>query len=64
MTMHAIRIHEFGGPDVLRDDTVERPRPGDDEVLARIHAASVNPVDYKIREGGHFAIQIAKTRGA
>lgn len=51
MTMHAMRIHEFGGPDVLRDDTVELPRPAADEVLVRIHAASVNPIDYKIRSG-------------
>lgn len=51
MTMHAIRIHEFGGPDVLRADTVEMPQPRDDELLVRIHAASVNPVDYKTRSG-------------
>jgi NADPH:quinone reductase-like Zn-dependent oxidoreductase len=57
MTMHAIRIHEFGGPDVLQDDTVALPRPEDDEVLVRIHAASVNPVDYKIRKGGYPRVQ-------
>ena len=57
MTMHAIRIHEFGGPEVLKNDTIERPQPKDDEVLVRIHAASVNPVDYKIREGGYPRVQ-------
>ncbi len=51
MTMHAIRIHEFGGPEVLRDDTLPLPEPGEGEILVRIQAASVNPVDAKTREG-------------
>ena len=51
MNMHAIRIHEFGGPEVLRNDTIALPLPQDDEVLVRVHAASVNPIDYKIRSG-------------
>ena len=49
--MKAIRIHEFGGPDVLSIDEIEIPKPAKDEVLIRIHATSVNPVDWKIREG-------------
>lgn len=51
MDMHAIRIHTFGGPDILRDDMVPEPEPQGDDVLVRIEAASVNPVDYKTREG-------------
>ncbi|HWK49576.1 MAG TPA: NADP-dependent oxidoreductase [Steroidobacter sp.] len=51
-TMQAIRIHSFGGPEVLELDEVPRPEPERDEVLVRIKAASVNPVDYKIRSGG------------
>jgi NADPH:quinone reductase-like Zn-dependent oxidoreductase len=50
-TMRAVRIHSFGGPEVLRLDEVPRPEPEQDEVLVRIKAASVNPVDYKIRLG-------------
>ncbi|WP_206606269.1 NADP-dependent oxidoreductase [Steroidobacter cummioxidans] len=50
-TMHAMRIHSFGGPDVIQLDEVPRPEPERDEVLVRIKAASVNPVDYKIRSG-------------
>lgn len=50
-TMQAMRIHSFGGPDVLELDEVPRPEPERDEVLVRIKAASVNPVDYKIRSG-------------
>jgi NADPH:quinone reductase-like Zn-dependent oxidoreductase len=51
MNMHAIRIHKFGGPDVLTDDSLPLPEPRGDEILVRIMAASVNPVDSKIREG-------------
>ena len=49
--MKAIRIHGFGDPEVLELDDVPIPQPGEGELLVRIHAASVNPVDYKIRRG-------------
>lgn len=49
--MKAIRIHGYGGPEVLSIDEVPVPEPGKDEVLVRVHATSVNPVDWKIREG-------------
>lgn len=55
-SMHAIRIHAFGGPEVLRDDILPLPEPGKDEVLVRIQAASVNPVDAKTREGKFAAV--------
>jgi NADPH:quinone reductase-like Zn-dependent oxidoreductase len=50
-TMKAIRIHGYGGPEVLRYEDAPRPIPGSGEVLIRVHAAGVNPVDWKIREG-------------
>lgn len=50
-TMKAIQIHKFGGPEVLQLNDVPRPEPGPRQVLVRIHAAGVNPVDWKIREG-------------
>ena len=49
--MKVIRIHRFGDPEVLELDEVPVPRSGEDELLVRIHAASVNPIDYKIRRG-------------
>jgi NADPH:quinone reductase-like Zn-dependent oxidoreductase len=49
--MKAVRIHSFGGPQVLTQDEVTRPDPEADELLVRVHAASINPVDWKIREG-------------
>lgn len=50
-TMKAVRIHSFGGPDVLRLEETPRPEPQHDQLLVRVHAAGVNPVDWKIREG-------------
>lgn len=49
--MKAIRVHEFGGPEVLRLGDVPDFRPGPGEVLVRIHAAGVNPVETYIRTG-------------
>ncbi len=51
--MKAIRVTEFGGPEVLRLEEVPDPRPGRGEVLVRIHAVGVNPVDTYIRGGGY-----------
>jgi NADPH:quinone reductase-like Zn-dependent oxidoreductase len=49
--MQAVVVHETGDPDVLRYEEAERPEPGDGEVLIRVRAASVNPVDWKRRRG-------------
>ncbi|WP_246217678.1 NADP-dependent oxidoreductase [Jiella pacifica] len=49
--MKAAIIKEYGDNGVVRIDDVERPRPQTDEVLIRVHAAGVNPVDWKIRDG-------------
>lgn len=49
--MKAIVLREFGGRDVLGLEDVPRPVPEAGDVLIRIHAAGVNPVDWKIREG-------------
>ena len=49
--MRALRIHGFGGPQVMRIDEVPPPQPGAGDILVRVHAASVNPIDWKMREG-------------
>jgi NADPH:quinone reductase len=49
--MKAIRAHEFGGPEVLRVEEVPTPRPGPNEVLVRMHAIGINPVETYIRAG-------------
>src|SRR5438128_8510396 len=50
-TMKAIRIHNYGGPEVLKYEDSPRPKPQAGEVLVRVHAAGVNPIDWKVREG-------------
>jgi len=50
-TMKAIRIHNYGGPEVLHYEDAPRPQPQAGEVLVRVHAAGVNPIDWKVREG-------------
>jgi NADPH:quinone reductase-like Zn-dependent oxidoreductase len=49
--MKALVINQFGGPEELRIQELGIPKPKSGEVLVRIHAAGVNPVDYKIRNG-------------
>ncbi|WP_240135136.1 NADP-dependent oxidoreductase [Streptomyces sp. MUM 178J] len=50
-TMRAIRLHEHGGPEVLRYDKVPIPEPRPGEVLVRVHAVGVNPPDWYLRDG-------------
>src|SRR5712672_1117747 len=50
-TMKAIRIHNYGGPEVLQYEDAPRPKPRAGEVLILVHAAGVNPIDWKVREG-------------
>ena len=58
--MKAIQIHEFGGPEVLKYEDAPKPTPDADEVVIKVFATSVNPVDWKIREGhakGRFPVK-------
>ncbi|HET7850869.1 MAG TPA: NADP-dependent oxidoreductase [Pseudolabrys sp.] len=64
--MHAVRIHAFGNADVLEVDDISRPVPNADDIVIRVAAASVNPVDYKIRSGKYPAVtkdQLPKVLG-
>ena len=50
-TMKAVVIHSYGGREVLVSEDMPVPEITDDEVLIRVHAAGVNPVDWKVRAG-------------
>ena len=49
--MKAVSIYYYGGPGVLAYEDAPRPHPAPGDVLVRVHAAGINPVDWKIREG-------------
>jgi NADPH2:quinone reductase len=49
--MKAIRVHEFGPPEVMKLEDVPDPTPGPGQVVVRVHAAGVNPVETYIRSG-------------
>ncbi len=49
--MKAIRFHQYGDASVLQYDEIPVPQPGPGEVLVRVHAAGINPIDWKIRQG-------------
>jgi NADPH:quinone reductase-like Zn-dependent oxidoreductase len=50
-TMKAVRLHAYGGADALVYEDAPRPVPKQGEVLVKVHAAGVNPVDWKLRSG-------------
>ena len=55
-TMRAIAAPRWGGPEVLEAVTVPRPEPGPTEILVAVHAAGVNPTDWKSRASGGFGL--------
>ncbi|QIP83654.1 NADP-dependent oxidoreductase [Streptomyces sp. Tu 2975] len=55
-TMRAITVPSWGGPETLTPAEVPRPVPGPTEILVRVHAAGVNPVDWKTRATGGFGM--------
>jgi NADPH:quinone reductase-like Zn-dependent oxidoreductase len=50
-SMKSVRLHQYGGPEVLTYEDAPRPEAGEGTVLLRVHAAGVNPVDWRIRQG-------------
>jgi NADPH:quinone reductase-like Zn-dependent oxidoreductase len=62
--MKAIVVREFGGPEVLRLEEVERPRPARGQVVVRVHAAGVNPADIYQRAGTYAVLRSGRTRPA
>ena len=66
-TMKAVRIHAYGGPDVLAYEDAPRPTAGDGEVLIRVYATSVNPFDVAVRAGymdGYFHYKLPLVLGS
>jgi NADPH2:quinone reductase len=61
--MRAVRYHEYGGPDVLGVDQIDRPSPDGGEVLVEMRAASVNPVDVMFRAGEYGEIPLPSIPG-
>ena len=57
--MKAIVYRRYGSPDVLECDEIEKPAPGDDEVLIKVRAASINPLDRHIMRGRPKFLRIA-----
>jgi NADPH:quinone reductase-like Zn-dependent oxidoreductase len=57
MKIKKIRIHGFGGPEVIQVDKVEPSLPDALQVFVRVQAASINPVDFKIRNGQYPAVK-------
>jgi NADPH:quinone reductase-like Zn-dependent oxidoreductase len=56
--MKAIVYHEYGSADVLKCEEIEKPVPKDDEVLIKVRAASVNPLDWRIMKGKPRAVRV------
>ncbi len=49
--MKRIQYHRYGGPEEMRLESCELPAPGEDEIVVRVRASSVNPIDWKVRQG-------------
>ena len=61
--MKAIRVREGGGPEVMKLEEVADPKPGASEVVVRVHAVGVNPVDAYLREGWYAKMNYPYTPG-
>ena len=59
----AVRVHEFGGPEVMRLEEIELPQPGKNQVLVRNHAAGVNYIDTYFRTGAYKPPSLPFTPG-
>src|SRR3970282_1939301 len=56
--MKAIVYYSYGSPDVLKYEEIEKPTAGDDEVLIKVRAASVNPLDWRLMRGKPLFVRV------
>lgn len=56
----AVVYCDYGSPDVLELEAIERPVPGDDEVLVRVHAAAANPLDWHYMRGTPYIMRLGE----
>jgi len=56
--MKAVIYQNFGSPDILRYEEIDKPSPADNEVLVKVRAASINPLDWKLLKGGPFILRL------
>lgn len=56
--MKAVVYREYGSPDVLHYEDIEKPVPGDGEVVLKVHSASVNPLDWHLMRGEPFLVRM------
>src|SRR6476661_8632170 len=60
--MQAIVNHEYGPPDDLKLEELEKPTVGEDSVLVRVRAASVNPYDWHVMRGLPYLVRLSEGR--
>ncbi|HEX9139226.1 MAG TPA: NAD(P)-dependent alcohol dehydrogenase [Steroidobacteraceae bacterium] len=56
--MKAAVYHDYGSPDVIRLEQIDKPLPGDDQVLIKVHAAALNPLDWHYMEGAPYIMRL------
>ena len=62
-TMKAVRVEQFGGPERIKLDRIPKPEPGAGQVLVRVEATGINPIDWKLREGMFRELSLPFTPG-
>lgn len=62
--MKGIVVHCYGAPDVLKLEQIAKPTPADDQLLVKVHAASLNPVDWHLMRGSPYIMRLSSGLGS